>query len=83
LKWCFLMPRRKPNTVIENRNSLGTLERKLEADRIGAEYAQAVATGVAGIAQAVGGIGIGAGILLGAVFFKGEIDEALQALKNF
>ena len=77
------MPRRKPDKVIENRNSLGTLERDLERDRIGAEYAQAVATGVAGIAQAVGGIGIGGGILLGAVFFKGEIQDAVDAINDF
>ena len=84
MKWCFSMPpRRKPDKVIENRNSLGTLERDLERDRIGAEYAQAVATGVAGIAQGIAGLGIGGGLLLGAVFFKGEIDEALDALKDF
>jgi hypothetical protein len=37
---------------------------------------------VAGIAQGIAGLGIGGGILLGAVFFKGEIDEALDALKD-
>jgi hypothetical protein len=55
----------------------------LERDRIGAEYAQAVATGVAGVAQGIAGLGIGGGILLGAVFFKGEIDDALDALRNW
>ena len=54
----------------------------MERDRIGAEYAQAVATGVAGVAQGIAGLGIGGGILLGAVFFKGEIDDALDALKD-
>jgi hypothetical protein len=76
------MPRRKPDKVIENRNSLGTLERDLERDRIGAEYAQAVATGLAGIAQGVAGLGIGGGILLGAIFFKGEIDDAVDTIRD-
>lgn len=77
------MPRRKPDKVIENRNSLGTLERELERDRIGAEYAQAVGSGIQGIGTAIGGLGIGGGLLLGAVFFKGEFEEMWDKVKHF
>ena len=35
------------------------------------------------MAQGLAGLGIGGGILLGAVFFKGEIEEALDAVKDF
>ena len=81
------MPRRKPDTVTEVRASLGTFERGLEESKVGADYAQSAAVAVGGIAQglgrAVGGLGIGGGVLLGAIYFKGEIDEALDAIKKF
>lgn len=77
------MPRRKPDQVIEQRRSLGSYERQLEQDRITVQGMQAIATAVSGIASGIGGLGIGGGLLLGAMFFKEDLKDLLDTVKDF
>lgn len=76
------MPRRKPDKVIEERRSLGSYERQLEQDKITVEGMKAVAIAVSGIATGIGGLGIGGGLLLGAIFWKDEIAEIIDVIDD-
>ena len=46
-------------------------------------FANAAATAVSGIAMGIGGLGIGGGLLLGAIFFKEELEEVIEGIKDF
>lgn len=46
-------------------------------------FATAAATAVSGIATGIGGIGIGGGLLLGALLFNKEIEEGLDSVKDW
>jgi len=63
--------------------TLGEYERKLEEDKILVEGLKAVATAVSGIASGIGGLGIGGGLLLGALFWKDDIKDVLEAAADF
>jgi len=55
--------------------TLGEYERQLEQDKTGALYGAAVAQAVSGIAQGIGGLGIGGGVLLAGLLWGKDLKE--------
>lgn len=58
--------------------TLGDYERRLEDDKVMVGYADAAAKAIAGIATGIGGLGIGGGLLLGALLFRDDIKDLLN-----
>ena len=71
------MPRRKPNTVKEERISLGTYERQLAQDKLTVDGLQALATAVSGIAQ---GLGVFGALGIGALLWGKDLEKVFEQI---
>ena len=72
------MPIRKPDKVIENRQSLGSWERKLEEDKLLLESGKVAGEVLVGFMSMIGNLGIGGAAILAAILFGKEIDDVLN-----
>jgi hypothetical protein len=73
-------PRRKPEKVIEYRISLSDFERRMADDASTISAAKVVGDTVAGIAQGLGGLGIGVGILAAGLLWNKDLKDLTKDL---
>jgi hypothetical protein len=74
----IIIPRRRPETVTEIRQTLGDFERQIEADKVAMQGVQALATALGGIAAGIGGLGIGGGLLLAGLLWGRDLQQLVQ-----
>jgi hypothetical protein len=75
-------PIRKPDKIIENRQSLGSWERKFEQDKQLVEAGRLGVDLAVGLMSMIGNLGIGGALLLASIFWMKDIEEIVEFIKD-